>query len=369
MLRSDFKKKISFLHLWLGLISGLVVFILGITGAIYAFADELKEICYQDRLYVQIPSNQQKLSLDLLVTKAQNALGETHKISRAEISNKPGKTYMFRALKLNRDAFGYQGYYQYYYKAYLNPYTGEIVKIENSEKEFFTIVLALHMNLLLGDKIGQQVVRYAVICFVLLLLSGIVLWWPKNKKAAKNSFSIKFKAKFKRLNYDLHNVLGFYAFAILFIISLTGLAWSFDLVSEQKSAIKSDSTQTGVTGLHAAIIAKTNNLSPQAAYLLYNFPAKKSGTVNVSAYQSTAHLYEKTQYRFDQFSGQLLQQGDPFEKLKPLCKLKALNYDLHTGSAMGLAGKFLVCIAGLIAASLPITGFLFYINRKKFTGK
>ncbi len=359
-----FKKAVNFLHLWLGLISGLVVFILGTTGAIYAFADELKEIFYQDRLQVAVPENQKKQPFEKLIAVAEHALGKEHKISRAEISNNPGRTYMFRALKVNKNGFGYSNYYKFYYKAYVNPYTGELVMLENTKKEFFNIVLAAHMNLLLGDKIGHQVVRYSVICFVLLLFSGIILWWPKNWKAAKNGLKIKMTAKFKRLNYDLHNVLGFYAALILLIISLTGLAWSFELVSEAKSTVTSD-TSLVTPSPHNLILENVNLWSPRNSYLLYNFPAQKSGTINVSAYQSDDHLYDKLQYRFDQSSGKLLQRGKTFEMLTAGNKLKAMNYDLHTGSIMGFPGKILAFLASVIAASLPITGLIFYLGKKR----
>lgn len=368
MLRLDFKKTIALLHLWLGLISGLVVFILGITGAIYAFSDELKEAFYKERLYVEVPVNAKKLPLENLVKAAETALGKDRKISRAELPNKPDRTYMFRALKLNRKGFGYWNYYVYYDKVYINPYTAGVVKLENAKDEFFNIVLAAHMNLLLGEKVGHKVILCSVICFVILLVSGIILWWPKNRKALKNSIRIKLDAKFKRLNYDLHKVLGFYASLVLLIISLTGLAWSFDLVSEKKSTLRSDTTLTTSTP-HNLIYSTTHKLSPKISYLLYNFPSQKSGTVNVSAYIRENQLYDKIQFKFDQYNGKLLLKGQPFQTLSASSKLKALNYDLHTGSALGIVGKTIACLAGLIAASLPITGLIFYLLRRKKKGK
>lgn len=362
MLRSDFRKIISVLHLWLGLISGLVVFVLGITGAIYAFSDELKLICYKDRLEVNVPANHKKLPFENLIASAETALGKDHRISRAELSNIPGRTYMFRALKVDKEAFGYQNYYKYYLKVYINPYTGDVVKLENSKREFFTVVLAAHMNLLLGDKLGHQVVRYSVISFVLLLLSGIVLWWPKNRKVLKRSLQIKFSAKFKRLNYDIHNVLGFYATLVLLIISLTGLIWSLDLTSEKRVATMSDTTVFRSTP-HNSIMANVQRNSPKIEYLLYNFPSQKTGTVNISAYASSHHLYDKIQYSFDQYSGRMLRKGDPYKFLTIKNKVNAINYDLHTGGIMGLPGKAIAFLASLIAASLPITGFLFYLSK------
>ncbi|TDQ11071.1 PepSY-associated TM helix domain-containing protein [Pedobacter metabolipauper] len=362
MLPLSFKKYTTLLHLWLGLISGLVVFILGITGAMYAFQEEIKDVLYKDRLYVPVPPDGKKLPLSHLITKAESALGKTRKISRVEISQKPGRTYMFRSLKVNKDGFGYWNYYAHYQKVYLNPYTGKVVFVENAAKEFFTVVLALHMNLLLGDQVGHQVARWSVVCFVLLLITGMILWWPKKwkRKQLKTNFTIKWNAKFKRLNYDLHKVFGFYAFLLLLIISLTGLMWSFDVVAEKKSKVLSDTTQVMGKSPSDLIFKQAMGSAPQTAYFLYNFPALKSGTVNVSAYLSEDHLYDRIQFKYDRYNGKLLHTGDSFEVLSTVPRIKAMNYDLHTGTLFGLAGKIMAFIAGLIAAALPVTGFLMW---------
>lgn len=361
------KKIIRQIHLWLGLASGLVVFILGITGAIYAFQSEIRKMLYHDRLYVDVPEVAVRLPLSRLLPIAEQAIGKDRKISRAELSQLPGRTYMFRAMKLDRKAFGYWNYYQYYDKVYLNPYTGGVVFREDAKKEFFTIVLALHMNLLMGDHIGHIIVQWSVVCFVLLLVSGMVLWWPKkwNRKQLKKSMVVKWNAKFKRLNYDLHNVFGFYSFVILMVIALTGLMWSFELTTEQKAKVLSDTTQPAGTMPVDRILTQALQASPETVYLLYSFPPAKSGTVNVSAYQSDVQLYKRVQYRFDRYNGKLLQTGEAFNKLALRAQVIALNYDLHTGSALGFAGKMLVFFAGLIAAGLPVTGFLIWWRRGK----
>lgn len=342
------------------------MFILGITGAIYAFSDEIREVVYKDRLSVEVAEGTPRLPLSTLLATAAHSLGKDRKISRAELSQKTGRTYMFRAMKLDRKAFGYWNYYVYYDKIYLNPYTGKVVFIENAKNEFFTIVLALHMNLLLGDQAGHFIVRWCVVIFVFLLISGLVLWWPKKwkRKQLKKNFSIKWGAKFKRLNYDLHNVMGFYAFLILMVISLTGLMWSFDLTTEKKAKLLSDTT--GILNKLPAdlILQQALNASPETAYFLYNFPSAKSATVNVSAYQSENNLYNRVQYRFDQYSGKLLAQGTPFKNMPAGAKIIAMNYDLHTGLALGITGKVFAFLASLIAASLPITGLLLWWNKK-----
>jgi uncharacterized iron-regulated membrane protein len=382
MLRLNFKKGVSFLHLWLGLISGLVVFIVGLTGALYSFQDEIKEWVYRDRLYVSVPPETQRLPLSRLISIAEKALGREHPVSRAELSQQPGRTYMFRAVKLNKTSVGYWDYYSYYNKVYLNPYTGAVVYREDTKTEFFTVLLALHMNLLLGDQLGHEIVRWSVVCFVMLLISGMVLWWPRKWKAGqlKKSFTVKWSAGFKRLNYDLHNVFGFYTFTGLLVIALSGLVWSFENVDQAVQYIASggrgaeklkpvSSDTTGIApiknGSPADIIFRqVRNAAPGTAYYLYNFPVVKNGTVNISAYQSEDNLYEKMQYKYDRYSGSLLQAGKPFDQLSVPEQVKALNYDLHIGTVFGLTGKILAFLASLISAALPVTGFLIWRRKR-----
>ncbi|KQC01997.1 hypothetical protein AQF98_00015 [Pedobacter sp. Hv1] len=347
-----------------------MVLILGLTGAIYTFSDDIKDIVYKDRRYVSTVPNHKRLPLDTLLGIARQSLGEKHKITRAELSQDPTRSYMFRAFKINKDGTGYWNYYQYYLKVYIDPYTGKVLFKEDASKEFFTIVLALHMNLLLGDGIGHFIVQWSTVCFGLLLLSGLVLWWPKKwkRKQLKQNFAVKWNSKFKRLNYDLHNVLGFYVLFPLLIIALTGLAWSFKLTTDKKSKVLSDTTLTTKASANQ-ILTQALAKSPKTAYFLYNFPATKSGTVNLSAYQSNTHLYDRLQYRFDQYNGKLIQTSNPMASTALSAKLVALNYDLHTGSALGLFGKLLAFFASLIAATLPVTGLIIWLKKGKKTEK
>src|SRR5688572_4624294 len=70
-----------------------------------------------------------------------------------------------------------------------------------------------------------------------MLISGLILWWPKNKKASRQRFSIKWSARWRRKNYDLHNVLGFYSLGIALILALTGLVWGFEWFAKSAHTI------------------------------------------------------------------------------------------------------------------------------------
>lgn len=370
-------KFIGTLHLWLGLATGAVIMVIGLTGAIYVFTDELKPLVYRDRLFIE-PENKPKLPLSRLLEAAQQAVGEMRPVTRAEISSRPDRTYIFRALKVDKDGFSHWDYYKYYWRAYVNPYNGKVVMLEDSRNEFFTLVLGLHMRMLFGEKIGHTVVSYAVLAFVFMLISGIVLWWPAKwgKPNVDRSFKIKWNARWKRRNYDLHNVLGFYAGAILMMCALTGLVWAFEWFEKgvktavdggklaEVPAVFSDTTQTTDAGAIDRIFTAMQQEKPQAYGYLINFPAKGKLPVNTSTYLSESNRYDRVQGQYDQFTGARLRSRS-FGELTNGEQLYALNFDLHVGAWAGLPGKILTFFAGLICASLPVTGFVIWWGRRR----
>jgi len=370
------KKLIGKIHLWLGLISGIIVFILGITGCIYVFIEDIKPLVYKDRLFVKAePVPPQPLSV--LLEKAQAAAGEIP-VTHVEIPNSARATYAFEALKAKpeNNSIWYWDKYDYY-TLYVNPYTAEIVKMEDTNFEFFYFILCLHWCLLLENDLGQPIVGIAVIVFVVSLITGLVLWWPKNKSAARQRFWFRWKAstQWKRKNYDLHNILGFYTMIIALILALTGLMWAFDwfehsvewMANGGKSestyvAPEIDTTRVSSDPLPDKILADMRGRYPQAASYHISFREK-------SPYYTYANLSHGTRYNsvsltYNQYSGELVAVSG-FKDYNAGEKLVMLNYDIHVGAVLGLPGKILAFLGSLVAASLPVTGFLVWWGRRK----
>jgi uncharacterized iron-regulated membrane protein len=376
-MKMPFKQLIGKIHLWLGLTSGLVVFILGVTGCLYAFIDEIKPIVYKDRLFVEVPPLAQRLPVAVLKENAQKALGDKFPVQVAEVYMKTGRTVSFRSLKVNPEATLYGNYMEYYYRVYVDPYTGKVVKVENTKWEFFNVVVTIHLNLLLGPALGKQIVAWSVVIFVLLLISGIILWWPKNKAAAKQRFSFKWKdtTKWKRKNYDLHNILGFYAMSILLIISLTGLIWCFEWFSQSvqwvanagktydaPAAVSSDTTDIRAFSLDK-VLREAVHQHPQATTFFIPIPRDTKSAAAVFARKDGGPLFHSARSQYDQHSARMLTRTS-FATMNNGEKIVALNYDLHVGSIAGLPGKTFAFLASLIAASLPLTGFYIWWGRK-----
>lgn len=372
------KKLILQIHLWLGLASGIVVLIVSVTGCLYAFVEELRPLVYSDRLYVEVPANTSKIPLSVLKEKAQLVLGADKPITNIEVPNKPEGSYAFRARKFNKEAVWYGNSTVYHERVYMNPYSGAVIMHEDTKWEFFILMVQVHVSLLLGHDVGGKIVGWSIAMFVILLITGLVLWWPKNKNALKQRVWFKWKdtTKWKRKNYDLHNVLGFYAMFILLVISVTGLVWSFEWVGnsvqwvanggqtfEKPKPLVSDTTQLATAMPLDRVVDDATRYSPEAQVFFVSLPQDKKAPIGVFSRLGQKVFHKSVRHQYDQHTAKLLKR-QAYEELNNGEKMRALNYDLHVGAILGLPGKILAFFASLISASLPITGFYIWWNKR-----
>ncbi|MXV14610.1 PepSY-associated TM helix domain-containing protein [Hufsiella ginkgonis] len=375
------KKIVRFVHLWLGLSTGVLVFIISISGCLYVFKDEFSEAWYARVLFIDHPGKQ-PLPVSLLQQKAQRALGDRYTISAITTYGDPSRTWSFSTYASDPEALTYFGQVKDVRLAYLDPYTGKVAGIIDYKYDFFMLVKSLHTSLWLRGSIGRPVNSAATLVFVVMLVSGLALWWPGSTQetAVKQRFTIRWNASFKRVNYDLHSVPGFYALLISLVIALTGAAMTYGwLRSAAYSAANGfrERPKAAMASLPATRkIAADTHLTPMSRALVFTrklYP----GAFSIALYpaapaDSTLYVYANarhgTIYRFDlltfnNFTGEPAQQLRHADK-NPGEKLNAMNYDIHTGAIGGLAGKALAFIASLVAASLPVTGFLIWKGRR-----
>lgn len=362
-----FKKTILFAHRWLGFISGLVVFIVSITGCIFCFQDEIQDAIHsyrkveiQQRAYLS-PSEVKSIAL------------KDHPKATANYIYYYGKDRPAVVIaNLDKEGLKY---------IYINPYSGKILHSESIQSNFFVVIEYIHLYLLLPPKIGAMVVGISVLIFLALMITGIILWWPKRKSDRKRSFTIKWNGRWRRVNYDLHNVLGFYATSIAVILAISGLSIAFDWVTrgiyktanlgkahpKEKVVPVSDTTKMlpNKTGRPIDIaFDEAQRLSAQAQMFLIYDPSGKNESVGVTAYAQSLHFYKSDQYYFDHYSGKLLKQLPHVQKSNGM-KMNDMNYDIHVGQILGLPGKIIAFLGSLICASLPVTGFIVWLGKRK----
>ncbi|PIF33507.1 putative iron-regulated membrane protein [Flavobacterium sp. 9] len=379
-----FKKIILKIHLWLGLGSGLIIVILGITGCIYVFDEELRPIVYHDSYYADETKNEQK-PLSELLKITQDSIGKDKPINALNIRNEKNATVTLYTNKTieNKNPIWYWDTTAYNYHIFINPFTGKIQKIEDATTEFFEVVFSLHWSLLLTNDIGQPIVGIAVIIFIISLITGLILWWPKNKAAAKQRYWFRWKntTQWKRKNYDLHNILGFYVTILALLIALTGLVWSFEWVNNGVKWIANggqtiENTQKEIK----SDVSKNNNQNPLDkiyATLKNDFPNAESYNISIPedslqsqfVFVDNGGSFDKILLQFDQYTGKLLDKKT-YDDRNNGDKIRSLNYDIHAGGILGLPGKILAFFASFICASLPVTGFYIWWgrnNKKKKT--
>ena len=367
-------------HFWLGILSSIVVFVVCFTGCLYAFKNQITEIYNRDKVFVEKVSNAKKFSAD----DVQNQFLKNHKkITALTISNDEG-----RSVSVSYEENGVAQ------TTFFNQYTGEeLGVVDTSLNVFFETVLDLHKNLLMGN-VGRQILGAGVLMFVFLLFSGFVLWLPKRIRNLKQSLTVKWNARFQRLNYDLHNTLGFYTFLLLFFIAITGLYVTYPWVKnilivslggESISSINAENKESddAFAGLLSDMIQKQNEKKEeQKVKISLDEILKKADDVLPYNAVTTIELPNKENPRFvvskintTHFLGMMLPDEVTFDKNgelktkdlfldKPLNEqFTALVKPLHTGEIMGLPSIILYFIVCLIGCSLPVTGIVIWWHR------
>lgn len=366
------------IHLWLGLASGLVVLVVSITGCLFVFEKEISEITFKKTFFVEVQTTP-TLPVSVLQQKAQAAMGAQQPVNNITIFKAKNRAWEFMTYKSNDTAITYFGAIERFRSVFINPYTGEVTGFREYKTDFFSIVKYIHWSLLLNTKYGQPIVGWGTLIFVVLLATGLVLWWPRkwNKANRKKSFAIKWKSGFKRLNYDLHNVLGFYSLLIALVIGLTGMMWAFtwfqSLVyvtatgTAEKPAFvskNSDTTVTAVTDPLQVAYYTTLQQVPAAERINISPAYGKTGAVYLYAYAGKETYYNYTALQYDQYTGKLLYRQEAASKNAGE-RLIDMNYDIHVGAIGGLPGKIIAFIVSLICASLPVTGFYVWWNKRR----
>ncbi|WP_426480963.1 PepSY-associated TM helix domain-containing protein [Chryseobacterium sp. R2ACT005] len=368
------------IHLWLGLLSSSIVFIMCLTGCLYAFKNQITDFSNRDKVYIS-PGSEKAMNLDLIQVEL---LKHSKELTSLMIPDDKGKSYVVGYRENNLDK-----------STYYNQYTGEVLGQPNVDSgRFFEVVLDLHRNLMMGN-VGRQIVGASVLMFCILLISGFILWLPKKLKFLKQGLTVMFKAKFQRVNYDLHNTLGFYTFLMLFFIAVTGLyvtyPWvkntliislggsSIDNISKEK-----DSGDDAFGGLLEDMLQKQDEkkklkdaTSASVDKILKladrHLPYNAVTSIELPNKENPRYVVIKTNR--ENFLGMMFPDEVTFDKTgvfktkelfsdKPLNKqFTSLAKPLHTGEIMGLPSIILYFIVSLIGCSLPVTGFMIWWHR------
>ena len=374
-MRKVFKK----IHLWLSVPFGLIITLICFSGAMLVFENEVNELSRRDLYYVETVG-EVSLPIEQLLEKVTATLPDSVSVTGVSISSDSGRAYQVNLSKPRRASL------------YVDQYTGEI-KGKSERSGFFTFMFRMHRWLLdsmnpgnEGIFWGKMIVGVSTLLFVFVLISGIVIWWPRTRRALKNSLKISATKGWKRFWYDLHVAGGMYALLFLLAMSLTGLTWSFPwyrtafykvfgVEVQQRAAHgreqKGDSQKGDVK---LALGQKyTHALASPFAYwqeiydkLSRQNPGYKqisvsSGTVNVS-FNRFGNQRASDRYSFNTDNGEFMETS-LYQHQEKSGKIRGWIYSVHVGNWGGMLTRILTFIAALIGAALPMTGYYLWIKK------
>jgi len=344
------RKLIFNLHLYGALIAGLFVVIIGVTGSIMAFEDDIDRLANPALFRVQ-PQGA-PLSVTDLFKAAQRAY--------------PGQKINY--IRLPQDAtdsasFTVKGPRQ----VFINPYTGAIAGDRSPFNMLFRIH-QLHLRLLMSytasaGKIGADIVAISTAVLIFLVVSGVYLWWPVKRA------TVKWSANFRRISFDLHNTTGIYSAVFLVVLGITGIVVHFDDDLEEHLH-KQAGTQKILKNIPSVPQSGVAPISPDQSvqFALAAMPGTKALAVSVpgnpkASYLIAVHYPEdltpggRSWVNIDQFSGKVLGFQDSRTVAMSTRAVKVFNRALHTGDIYGYPTKILMSLSSLLLVIQAITGY------------
>ena len=363
------------IHLYLSLAAGLVILIACLTGAVLVFEKEAQMALNKDRYYVA--NKGQKLPLETLVQNIKKEYPGA-KVNGIKIYSDPTRSAELNvALKKEGEAKPKPGERGPTYTAFVNPYTGQVLELYSYRETFFYQVFALHRWLLGGqNSIGKTIVGVATFMFLFILITGIILWFPPTKRIMMQRLKLKWDGGWKRLNHDLHIVLGFYSAIFLFIFAFTGLAWSFEwfnkgIYTVTKSPMKAPEPPQSQWAEGAKKISPDKALAAAQAqygpaqFFNISMPKDSAGIYSIAALGADpVHENATDALYIDQFSGQVLGTLR-FSERSLGAQVRSSFKPVHTGSIWGTPSKIIAFITCLLGVTFPITGTIMWINRTR----
>lgn len=369
----SFRDLINDIHLWLGIGSGLIIFIICLSGTLLVFDTEIKAL-FADDIALQNTDQPVKSLNEIRASIEERGLGE---LSSITVDEKAGSFYEARIKTSPEDRRGTT--------FLVNPHTAEVFETpESSADGFMSSMFRLHRWLLLDTEIGRPIVGVATIIFILLSISGLILWFPKKLKwrNLKQGFKVKTDANWKRVNHDLHNTLGFYSLILIIVMGLTGLCWSFESYREVAGNVIGAQifNRGGGASYEDPALPAEQEINIEEVYQIANEELSYEGKTMINLPSGQNHVYSIRKYDDSSFSPVIADQlvidksGSVREKEifrdKPLnVQVASLIKPLHVGDIFGTFSKIIYFIVCLIATSLPVTGTIIWINKLRKKNK
>lgn len=329
ILRMKFRRALLWLHRWAGVIAGLVILFLAITGGVLVF-QQTQDRWLNPQLY---PSEASTVENRVPVTAALEEVSRQHPDLRVQ------------GIRLPRDEHDALALLGGNRMVHCDPRTGSILGIRPRMGLWWQTFVKLHVNLMLGYT-GGLIVEIATWITLVLALTGLWLWWPLR------IFGFRKGASFRRFNLDLHSAAGLYSSLFLIVVCVTGLTMRH-LHLEHPRSPGSHAPQVGALRISVdqAIRAAEQALPGAKAAAVEMPPPNPQAAFRIQlAFPEDGSPAGRSVVFVDQWSGAALavhsaREGSFMERYDNL------QLSLHIGAVGGTATRWialLVCVALLL---------------------
>ncbi|MNK77245.1 PepSY-associated TM helix [compost metagenome] len=346
-------------HRLLALALGLLLAVMGLTGAMLSFRAEL-EHAFAPQLHRVLP-------------------GETflsvQKLRDLAIEERPETTVKTIRLPLNPDRSARVSLTNGE-DVLLDPYRGQVLGIQRPELTVMGMVERFHRELWLST-LGNRTVGTAALVLAVLIVTGWILWLPRRVSLLASRLRLPFGQQGRQLTYNLHNTLGFYTAVPLLILALSGASFTFKesvlafygALTSSASSVAPPPRVTPVEGAPLALdagVAQAQARFPQAALSSVFLPKSPRDPLRVVLKQpGETHPLGKTTVFVDPYRGTVLDILDPGEAPTAWRLYYTLNYPLHTGELGGMPLRILNMATSLMPAFLFVTGLLIWLPKRR----
>lgn len=349
-------------HLYLGLIAGLIVSVIGITGSMLVFQDEIDQRLYADFFVAEQNGTYKDYGEILSLLKKNHPELSIESLMRNEGNIHPTYRVLTDASRT---------------EVFVNPYTGEILGARPRYGRFMSTVMNIHSTLLIPVA-GRYVAGAAGLVLLVLSITGIRLWVRPKVRQLLSSMTVKFSSSFTKQNHSWHTLLGVISFPVVSMLSLSGcvimlnfLVLPLIFMSAGRSpqvlmsllAGKSTCSIVNTPPSLTSILKSVRQEEPDAKITAILFPKDTESTYFINARKTSGTEVERIVFlSVDQYSGKVLLNSE-----KGFPELVHLYIDwvkpIHFGSFGGLPTRILALVAGLIPLILTITGFFIWWPR------
>jgi uncharacterized iron-regulated membrane protein len=343
------RRAVFTLHMIAGLAAAMFVIVLGLTGSIMAFEEEIDHATHPHLFRVEATGHaplalsviSQRLSASLPGRIVGYGMGVTPNLS-CYLATTEGTVYV-------------------------NQYTGEILGIRDAPT-WLNQVHQIHLRLLAGET-GKAIMSWAGLVLVLLTITGLYLWWPVKR------VSIALAAGGRRVWFDTHNAIGVTSFVLLLVLAFTGTIIGFERTTTPL-LYRATGSRPYPGNVPVAAVPGGRVIPPEEAVAVAarTLPGAVPITVNVTAgkapYRVALRYPEdltpggRSRVFVHPYSGAVL-QAESSRTTAAGTRLVNLNRAVHTGDVFGIPSKLLLSLASLAAAAQAVTGVVMWWKRPR----